>query len=472
MIELTADRDGRMLGLHVDVIGNVGAYAWTGSVEPPTTARMVAGPYAIEHVHTRARSVLTNTVPTSPYRGPGRAEATLGLEQAVDLLARRLGVDPVELRRRNLLPAADGPTTVAGGLQLDAANFTATLDRAVALADIDRWRDEQAARRAAGDPREIGIGVATWVDVCASLCMQGVDLRLDADGRVSLRAGTAPAGQGHATTFRDLVADRLGLGPATIRWVDPDTDEMTGWLGSFGSRTAPVSASAAAEAADVLRLRLVELTARLLEADPADVVVHDGDRLGVRGVPATALPLAEIARLAGDDRPAVHHVFDQGGGSTPSGCHVAVVEVDTETGRVVVERLVAATDGGTVLDPVGAAGQVEGGALQGVAQALFEEVVYDDDGNPLATNFADYGIPAASELPGITNEFVPTPSLRNPLGVKGIAESGMLGAPAACANAVVDALATRGVEHVQLPCTPEHVWLAVHGGSDAQEERP
>lgn len=468
---LVAGPDGRLRHVDLDAVADAGAYLGTGAVEPATTVLMAAGPYRVPAAHVRARSVRTTTAPTGPYRGPGRAEAATGLERTMDVLAAELALDPVELRRRNLLGVDELPTTSACGAAYDAADHRATLDRALALAEADRWRAARDERRAAGDHLLVGVGVSTWVDGTAgSFTDQQSSLCLGPDGAVELMAGSASAGQGHARAFASLVGRRLGVDPSSVVVALPDSAGPVGSVGSFGSRSGQIVGSAVDRACDALLGQARLLAASLLEADPDDVVVHPDGRLGVAGVPDRALGLAELGRrshelttLPDGVEPGLASVgsFTQQGRTHPSGCHVAVVEVDAETGHVRLVRLVSATDCGTVLDEVAVTGQAQGGMVQGAAQALWEEIVYDADGNLATGNLAAYGIPSAAEVPALDVALCPTPTDRNPLGAKGVAESGTVGAPAAVVNAVVDALAHLGVRHVEMPCTPERVWSAV-----------
>lgn len=475
-VELAADSDGRLLALRLRIRCPVGAYPATGALEPLKSLLLAPGPYRFESVDVSACSVVTNTPPTGAYRGPGRAESTAALERALDVLAARLGIDPVELRRANLLARHELPSTSVTGCVYDTADHHATLDAALALAEVGEWRRRQEAARAVPDGLQYGVGVSTWVDATAGFrADQAVRLWWVPEGRVQVAPGTASSGQGHASVFGELVASRLGVDATLVDVADPDTAVLADAVGSFGSRSAQVAGSAVAQGCDELVAVARRLAAHLLEAAPADVE-HRGDgTFAVAGVPARSLTWAELVEasyrlgesgeLPGGVAPGlgVDGRFHQLDRTYPAGCHVAVVEVDPPTGAVRLVRLVSATDCGTVLHPAVAEGQLVGASVQGAAHALWEEVVFDDDATPLTSSLATYAMPSAAELCGVEVTFCGVPTSRNPLGVKGVAEAGTVGAPAAVQNAVVDALTHLGVEHVDQPCTPERVWRAIAG---------
>lgn len=471
-IEVAADTDGRLLGLRVTITCPVGGYGGTGAYEPTATLRVLPGPYRLDAVEVLIRSVVTNTPLTGPYRGPGRAEAAAIMDRAIDLVARRLGLDPVEVRRRNLLRPEELPRAQVHGSNLEPADFLDTLDAALRLADVDQWRAEQRRRMDAGDERLLGIGIAAWADSTAGMASQDARACVDPAGLLEVIPGSTSGGQGHASAFGDLVARTTGVDAAAIRVLEPDSDRLPGGLGSFGSRSGQVIGSATLAATHGLVVQARRLAAHLLEAAEQDVVDLGDGRVGVAGVPSSALSILELGRRSWELEslpPGVARGLDslasfaQGDRTHPSGCHVAVVEVDTATGGVTLLAAVTATDCGTVLHETVALGQAQGAMAQGIAQALWEEVVHDADGNPLNASLAEYGMPSAAELPFLHVAFRPTPSARNPLGAKGLAETGTVGAPAAVQNAVVDALAHLGVHHVDMPCTPERVWQAIRG---------
>ena len=458
-ITLAADSDGIVTALDAEVSADVGGYAGMGAFEPLQTQRLIPGPYRIDQVAVTASAVMTNTVPTGPYRGPGRAEAIGLLERAMDTLALDLDLDPAEIRRRNLLRTEDFPRQTPSGLVMDKADHLGALENALDLADYRQLREEQAARCAAGDHRLLGIGISCWADFTGrhEPC-QPAAARVTADGCIEIDAGIAPIGQGMQTVITQLAADALGLDPTMIVAATPDTSRFRSALGSFGSRSASLASSSAVRVSERLGDKLKERGADLLEAAVDDIELRPDATLGVRGTPSASIPLAD---LAGTEATAA---FDQGQPTFPGGTHVTVVEVDTETGQVGLLRHVAVTDCGRVLNETMASGQVQGGAVQGIAVALFEEMRYDADANPLTTSLADYLVPTASDVPEVETVFLETPTDRNPLGAKGVAESGAIAAAPAVQNAIIDALAPLGVTHIDMPCTPERVWQAIKNG--------
>ncbi|MGE3620435.1 MAG: xanthine dehydrogenase family protein molybdopterin-binding subunit [Acidimicrobiia bacterium] len=474
-VRIGGRRDGTIQALTVDVLADSGAYPISAPYMAVSTGRLSAGPYRIPAVRWTTTSAVTNTTPVVAYRGAGRPEATALLERAVDLFAAEVGLDPVEVRRRNLVAPEEFPFESATGLTYDSGTYEQALDAALAAVDYPALRAEQAARRAAGARRLLGVGVATFIDRTAGVGgteYGGVELR--PDGSLLARTGATPFGQGHATSWAMLVASRTGVPMERIEVVHGDTDRVPRGAVTGGSKTIQRAGSALAAATDELVGRARARVADLLEAAVDDVVLDldRGGRFHVAGTPARSLTWADVAAAepAGGEDPgrALACEADLGSGSTyPSGAYVAVVEVDVETGHVELVRLVTVDDAGRILNPMLAEGQVHGGAAQGVAQALLERFVYDEAGNPLTANFADYPVISAAELPSFESALLETPSPNNLLGAKGIAESGTIGAPPAVQNAVVDALAHLGVRHIDMPCTPERVWRALGGPGDA-----
>jgi len=391
------------------------------------------------------------------------------VERAVDLLAARLRMDPVELRRRNLIPARAFPYTTATRARYDSGDYEGALDRVLEAAGYEALRAEQAGRRERGDVRQLGIGLSVYVEVTGGGSEYG-EVVVEADGRVTVRTGVSPHGQGHETAFARLISTTLGVGADQVTVVHSDTAALPRGDGTMASRSLQIGGSAVVQAATQVLDKATALAAHLLEAPVEDVALFPGEGLGVAGAPETALGWAELAAAAADParRPpgmgpgleaAVDFEPDQS--TFPFGAHLAVCEVDTETGRVRLLRHVAVDDSGRILNPVLAEGQVHGGIAQGVAQALFEEVAYDAEGNCLNGNLAVYAMPAAPELPAFEAERTETPTPLNPLGAKGIGESGTIGATPAVQNAVVDALAHLGVTHIDMPLSPERVWRAI-----------
>ena len=460
-ITLAADQSGTVTALVAEVSADVGGYAGMGAFEPLQTQRLLPGPYRIDQVAVTASAVMTNTAPTGPYRGPGRAEAIGLLERAMDNLARALDLDPAELRRRNLLRHEDFPRQTPGELVMDEADHLGALEQALTEIGYPSLREEQAARRASEDHRLLGIGLSCWADFTGrhEPC-QPASARVTDDGRIEVDAGIAPIGQGMQTVVARLAADALDVDPALIVAAAPDTGRFRSALGSFGSRSASLAGSSAVRVAEQLLDQLKKQAADLLEAAVSDIELRPDATLGVRGTPSASIPLSD---LAGTEATAA---FDQGQPTFSGGTHVAVVEVDTETGEVDLIRHVAVTDCGRVLSEMQASGQVQGGAVQGIAVALFEEMHYDADANPLTTSLADYLVPAASDVPPVETHFIETPTDRNPLGAKGVAESGAIAAPPAVQNAIVDALSHLGVTHIDMPCTPERIWQALRAATE------
>jgi carbon-monoxide dehydrogenase large subunit len=458
-VALHADRDGRVLGVVADVVCDAGAYPNVGAVEPGKTRMMATGPYRIRTVDITARSVRTHRAPVGAYRGPGRSEASTMLERTLDVLAAELDIEPIEIRRRNLVPLGDFPYATATGLVYDSGDYAALLDALVERASYDELRRAQRRRGPVLD----GIGVALVVDSTAWFARnESASVALDADGAVVVRAGSAPSGQRHHVAYRDIVRSLLPVPAASIRVVEGDTDEWDASDGTMGSRTAQLAGTAVLGATRDLVDLLRTTAADALEADIDDIVWHDGG-YGVRGVPARVLALADLAGMRAE-LPEATCAYEQSAATYPAAAHLSCVEVDAETGRVRAVRHLAVTDCGRVLDAASARGQVVGASVQGIAQALYEEAVYDREGTPLTTTFAEYGIPSAADVPPIEAHFLETPSPRNPLGAKGVGEIGMIGAPVAVQNAVVDALAPFGVRHLDMPCTPAKVWAAMQQG--------
>jgi aerobic carbon-monoxide dehydrogenase large subunit len=462
--EMGFRRDGTITGLRCRVLADTGAYAGINAMLAMVMTRMMAqGVYRIPKLHYDVAAVLTNTTPVGAFRGAGRPEAAAMLERVMDLAADELGIDPVELRRRNLLGSDQFPYHTLTGATYDCGDYAIALDEAVRLAGYDDLLAEQARRRRDGDPRLLGIGVSVYVEVTGAGGGEYGALEVHEDGTATIRAGTSAHGQGHATAFAMIVSDRLGIPLDSIRLVQSDTALVPRGSGTGGSRSLQLGGTAVLAATESVLARGKALAASLLEADPADIVVGDDGRVGVAGVPTSALSWAELARAAANEgKPlAAEEDILQNGATFPFGAHIAVVEIDSETGKVSLLRHIAVDDCGRVLNPLLVTGQQHGGMASGAAQALYEAYIYDEDGNPLTSTLADYGMPAASEFPSFETANTETPSPLNPLGAKGIGESGSVGSTPAVQNAVVDALSHLGVRHVDMPCTPERVWRLI-----------
>jgi carbon-monoxide dehydrogenase large subunit len=461
-IEIGAKADGTIVGLRGHLIADVGAYPAVGVILPTFTRMMAAGVYAIPRIDVRATMAVTNTTTVGAYRGAGRPEAAALIERAVDMVAAELGLDPVEVRRKNLIPPFDSPHTTVVGASYDVGDYGKALDEAVRLAGYEQLRAEQQARRERGDRLALGIGVAVYVEITGGPgpMPEFGSVEVHADGTVTAQTGTSPHGQGHETAFAQIVSATLGVSMEKVRILHSDTDAVPEGQGTYGSRSLQLGGSSILVAAETVLTMARDRAANLLEANPDDVVLFEDGRFGVAGTPARSLGWDELA--GGDDEPLrAEAKHPQSANTYPFGAHIAVVEVDTETGAVNLQRIVAVDDCGRILNPLLAEGQVHGGLAQGIAQALFEEVAYDADGTPLTTTLADYLVPSAAELPSYETAHTETPTPLNPLGAKGIGESGTIGSTPAVQNAVVDAVAHLGVRHIDMPLTPERVWRAV-----------
>ncbi len=467
-VRIGGNRDGKITAYEMRVIQESGAYPRFGAFLPFMTGRMLTGTYHIPNASMKSRSVVTNTVPTLAYRGAGRPEAAAAIERAVDMFAAEIGMDPAEVRRRNLVSQDQFPYTNGTGTVYDSGDYPGALEKLLVVSRYDELRAEQQTRRESGANVQLGLGLAVYVEITA---MSGgaelgiVEVMSGADGAVHAQVitGTTPYGQGHRTTWAMLVSDRLGIPFENITVVHGDTDLVRSGEITGGSRSVQIGGTNVWRAAGVVVDKARQIAARLLEASVEDIVLEDG-RFHVAGTPsvtrswtdviATAMAMGERLDGEGD--------FTQASGTFPSGAHLAVVEVDIETGKVNLREMFAVDDAGCIVNTLLAEGQVHGGLAQGIGQALYEEFIYDADGNPLTGNFADYGFPSAAEVPSFVTIHMESPSPMNDLGAKGIGESGTIGATPAVQNAVVDAVSYLGVRHIDMPCTAERVWQAVH----------
>jgi carbon-monoxide dehydrogenase large subunit len=455
-------RDGRITAYHLEVQQDAGAYASLGAYAPDATVRMTTGVYDIPSAHAHAIALATNATPVSAHRGTGRPEATCAIERAVDRFAALLGLDPVDVRARNLVPSSAMPYETAVGTVYDSGDYLDALNRACAIANVDALRREQSERRARGDRRHLGIGLSCYVEsTAAGPAMEFATVSIDSDGIALVRSGSSPHGQGHVTAWTALVGRHLGLPPDRVRVQFGDTDLVPAGLGTFASRSTQLAGSAIVMAAQRIVERSKVTAAQLLEASDDDVVFDASTAtFSVRGSPVRSIGWRAVAR--GTDGGVVREdAMFTGAMTFPFGCHVAVVEVDEETGGARLLRHVAVDDAGVLVNPTIAEGQVHGGIANAVGEALFEEIVHDDAGTPLTTNLADYAVPSAAEVPFFETCLTETPAPSNPLGAKGVGESGTIGGVAAIQNAVCDALAPLGVAHVDLPMSPERVWRAI-----------
>ena len=471
-VEIGAKKDGTITGVKVRLIGDGGAYPGQGAYLPGLTQLMLSGVYRIPAVAASLAFVATNATPVNAYRGAGRPEAAALIERAVDLLAGELGMDPVEVRRKNLIPKDAFPYTTATGAHYDVGDYERALDEALRLADYEGLRREQGERRRRGDLHQLGIGISCYVEITAlALGNEFGAVEVHPDGRLTVLTGTSPHGQGHATAFAQIVAEMLKVPFDAVTVVHSDTALVPRGEGTMGSRSAQVGGSAVLRATEGVLERARRLAAHLLEAGVDDVVLFDDGRIGIAGAPDRALSWSELAEAASDPSRvpegmepglAAKGDFSQSAdGTFPFGAHVAVVEVDTQTGRTRLIRHVAVDDCGRILNPLLVEGQVHGGLAQGIAQALYEEVLYDEDGNPLTSSLMNYEIPSAAEFPLFETAHTETPTPLNPLGAKGIGESATIGSTPAVQNAVIDAVSHLGVRHIDMPLTPERVWRAI-----------
>jgi carbon-monoxide dehydrogenase large subunit len=477
--ELAATGNGKILGLRGTCYANLGAYLSTAAPGIPTILHglILTGPYQIPAIDYDVYGVLTNTTPVDAYRGAGRPEATYAIERLVDLLADELGLDPTEVRRENFIPAASFPATVASGLIYDSGDYEKTLDRALAMVDYPAFLREQQEARQQG--RYLGIGFSTYVEICGlgpssvagAVGFQGglyesAVVRMHPTGKVNVFTGSSPHGQGHETTFAQLVSSELGVPIDDVQIVHGDTSAIPFGLGTYGSRSTAVGGAAIALASRKIKEKARIIAAHMLEAAPEDVEFSDG-RFSVKGVPERSKTIQEVAlqsylawSMPAGVEPGLEasSFFDPTNFVYPFGCHVAVVEVDQGTGKVELKRYVAVDDCGKVINPMIVDGQVHGGIVQGVAQALWEGAVYDQDGQLLSGSLMDYALPVAAELPPLETARTETPTPVNPMGAKGVGETGTIASTPAVVNAIVDALAPFGVRHADMPLTPERVW--------------
>jgi carbon-monoxide dehydrogenase large subunit len=453
-IRLAADTDGRILALDAQIDADVGAYPDFGDFIPEMTSWVMSGQYAIPRLHVDTRSIVTNKAPVASYRGAGRPEAAYFLERAVDLLAERLGVDPVELRRRNFIREDVFPYTSPTGAVYDSGRYASALDLAVRLAGYDQWRREQRERRPrARQSRDVpllGIGVASWIERSGGErgSEEYAEIELTADGVVLARVGTASAGQGHEMTFARIAADAVGVDPSTVRVVLADTALVRRGGGAYGSRSVQIGGSALFRAG---RAALSEATARAAAKLGADISYANG----VFSSTGRSITLHELVSATGplvaEDTFAPPQAF-------PFGSYVVVLEIDQRTGGIRFRRFVAVDDCGVVVNPRIVTGQVIGSIAQGLGQALYEHVVYDDEGQPINASLLDYHVPTATEMPEVVLGEHVTPNPNVPLGAKGAGESGCIGAPPAIVNAISDALADYDRSALQMPITSARVW--------------
>jgi carbon-monoxide dehydrogenase large subunit len=461
-ITIGGRRDGTILAYRLDVLADAGAYPHTAWL-PGATVWMAGGAYAIPRVEARARSMVTNTTPVSAYRGAGRPEAAAAIERAVDLFAAEIGMDPADVRRRNMLQPDAFPYQTQTGMEYDSGNYPAALEQVLAAVDYAGLRAEQARRRASGDRLQYGIGMASYVEVTGLGGPEHGRLVMDADGTVTADVGTTAQGQGHATTLSMIIADQLGVPVDRVTVRHTDTARLAEGGGTFASRSLQLGGSALHEATERLCDEALPFAAAALGVDEREVALdRAAGRWRVGDDPAREITWADLVRASqpgGSFTVEVKYAMPKP--TFAFGTHLAVVEVDVETGRAKLVRFVTLDDAGRLINPLLAEGQRHGGIAQGIGQALYEAMVYDEDGNPVTATLADYTVPSAADLPSFELLTGQTPTPNNPLGAKGIGEAGTIGATPAVQNAVVDAVSHLGVRHIDMPLTPERVWQAI-----------
>tara|TARA_B100000686_G_scaffold301207_1_gene336326 strand:+ start:314 stop:2677 length:2364 start_codon:yes stop_codon:yes gene_type:complete len=470
------DDDGKLTGMRVRLVGDAGAYPSMGALLPGLTKQMANGTYNFPKVRFDVAVAITNTSPTGAYRGAGRPEATALIERAMDQASIELGIDPLEIRRRNFIQPDQFPFDTLTGWTYDTGDYVTSMEKAADIIGYDDLREQQRERREQGSKRALGIGVASYVEVTSGGGgSEYASLEIHDNGTATMKAGTSAHGQGHQTSFAMIVSELTGIPVESITLVQSDTDIVPRGGGTGGSRSLQLGGSAVKEATDAVIAKAKDLTAHLLEASVDDIVVNIEDgTVGVAGVPATAISWGELAAASKKEVPkgiidpedgmeglAAQLDFNQENGTFPFGTHISVVDVDLETGEVTLIRHVAVDDAGTVINPLIFEGQQQGGIGQGISQALYEEVLYDDEGNPQTGNFMDYAFPSAAEMIDFETHHTVTPTHLNPLGAKGIGEAATIGSTPAVQNAVIDALAHLGVRHIDMPCTPERVWKTI-----------
>jgi aerobic carbon-monoxide dehydrogenase large subunit len=482
-IELAATSEGKILGLRVKLLDDMGAYLQllTPAIAP-SGAPLYPGVYDFENYAIEIKGVFTNLTPTDAYRGAGRPEAAYAIERTMDILARKLDMDPVEVRRRNFFEPFNEPTANAGGLMFDSFNLQGALDRVIELADYRGLREEQRRRRESGDPVQLGIGFSTYTEICGlgpsqALAAAGIggagwefaNVRMLLTGKVEVATGSTPHGQGHETSWSQIAADALGVTPDDVVVLHGDTASVPYGRDTYGSRSLAVGGIAVHLACQKIVDKAKKIAAHMLEAAEGDIE-FEGGRFSVAGSPDQNVTIQDVSAAAfgAADLPEgmepglnENYVFDPPNFTFPFGAHICVTEVDTETGFVKIRDYFAVDDCGPVINPPIVDGQLHGGIAQGIAQALYEEAVYDEDGNLTSGSMVDYLVPGAPELPNYTLERTVTPSPSNPLGVKGVGEAGTIGAPPTVINSIVDALSPYGITHIDMPASPFKVWQAI-----------
>ncbi len=487
-VELAANKDGKIIGLRAEVWANLGAYLSTASTGVPTILHglMLSNCYDIPNIHEDVYGVFTNTTPVDAYRGAGRPEVIFLVERMVDNLARELNMDPVELRRRNFIPPFDDGHEVATGIIYDSGNYVGALDKALDIADYDALRRKQTEMREQG--KWMGIGLSTYAEICGlgpsavagavgfgGGLWESAIVRFHPTGKVNVMVGISPHGQGEETTFAQIVASELGVDVDDVKVLHGDTDMTPQGWGTYGSRGTAVGSGALIGAIGKIKEKAKIVTAHLLEANVDDIDYADG-KFFVRGSPDQAKTIQDIALMANvawnypkglEPGLEASAFFDPPNFVYPFGSHIAVVEVDAETGEITIKRYIAVDDCGKVINPMIVEGQIHSGVVQGIGQALWEGAVYDENGQLLTGSMMDYALPKAENFPRFELAMTETPTTVNPLGVKGIGETGTIASTPAIYNAVIDALTPLGVTSLQMPMTPERVWQAIRKAKES-----
>jgi aerobic carbon-monoxide dehydrogenase large subunit len=475
-VEIAVKRDGTILGLKLRVIADLGAYhQLLTPLIPGLTGAMIVGCYRISDVSIETYGVFTNKMATDAYRGAGRPEATYLIERVMDLVAAELKLDPVEVRRRNFVPPDAFPYTTPTGLIYDSANYRKCFEKALEMANYEKLREEQKNLR--GQGKFLGIGISTYVEICAMGPSSGMPaggwesatVRIEPTGNVTILTGASPHGQGQETTFSQIAADELGVNFDDIVVQHGDTATVQYGVGTFGSRATAVGGTAVYLALQKLKDKMGKLAAHLLKTDSSDFVLEAG-KVTLRGDSAKAMSFFDLAQAAyhakslpPDMEPGLEATafFEPSNYTFPFGAHIAVVQVDPETGEIQFRRYVGVDDCGRIINPLTVHGQIHGGIAQGLGQALLEEAVYDENGQLITGTLMDYAVPKPTDLPWFELDKTETPSPVNPLGVKGVGEAGTIGSTPAIVNAVVDALSPFGVRHLDMPLKSEKIWQAI-----------
>ena len=479
-VKLALNNDGKFLALHTETVGGIGAYCWTIGPFTPTggSARTQGGPYAFPAMYYRGRAVFTNTAPMDPYRGAGRPEATFQTERIIEYAARKLGLDPIEIRRKNLMPPSALPHETPMGLDIDCGDFPHLFERTLEMADPGTFAGRAEQAKQAG--RLFGFAIAPYLECTGGGPKEFAGVTFSADGQVSLAVGSQSTGMGHETSMPQLLAARLGIDFGRVQFTQADTDATPIGGGHGGSRGMELGGNAVNQAADDIIEKATGLAAHLLQSDVAKVSFKDGQFSDESS--GASISMNEVIEASFDEnrlpddmeqRPLdTGTTFERGVISIPNGCHAASVEVDPETGVIKLTGYWVVDDFGTIINPLLADGQIMGGVAQGIGQAILENILYDADSGQLVTgSLMDYGLPRADMIPNMEIEyFEGAPTKKNPLGVKGAGEAGCVGSLPAVVNAVLDALKDHGVTHVDMPLTPEKVWRAIRdqGSHDAE----